>query len=135
MRTEDRFSAAKPKILFIGRAGLFARPALSLVAAVDRAHRGNGSLRLLRAVLHRQPRISRAVRAAWSATRKNGTSDTRETFKWDNRRAFLHWVMEIAGGRQLIFKLHPNERWDRSIRRFARWSPTRWCSPMGARKR
>lgn len=44
------------------------------------------------------------------------TSDTRETFKWDNRRAFLHWASEIAGGRQMIFKLHPNERWDRSIR-------------------
>ncbi len=51
------------------------------------------------------------------------TSDTRETFKWDHPRAFLHWVIEIAGGRQLIFKLHPNERWDRSIREIREMVP------------
>jgi len=38
------------------------------------------------------------------------TSDARETLKYDNRKKFLQRVVEIAGNRQLIFKLHPNER-------------------------
>jgi hypothetical protein len=42
------------------------------------------------------------------------TSDTRETFKRDNRRRFLRWVGEIAQGRPLVFKLHPNENVPRS---------------------
>src|SRR5262249_29960175 len=40
-----------------------------------------------------------------------------------SRRVFLHWVLEIAGGRQVIFKLHPNERWDRSIREIRQMIP------------
>jgi hypothetical protein len=42
------------------------------------------------------------------------TSDTRETFKRDNRARFLARVAEIAAGRALIFKLHPNESVARS---------------------
>jgi hypothetical protein len=42
------------------------------------------------------------------------TSDTRETFKRDNRGRFLARVAEIAAGRPLIFKLHPNENVARS---------------------
>jgi len=45
-----------------------------------------------------------------------GTSDTRETFKFDNRERFLKRVLSIARGRKLIFKLHPNERIERSKR-------------------
>jgi hypothetical protein len=37
------------------------------------------------------------------------TSDTRETFKRDNRRPFFDHVEQLARGRRLIFKLHPNE--------------------------
>ncbi|MDP9121828.1 MAG: hypothetical protein M3O15_10775 [Acidobacteriota bacterium] len=37
------------------------------------------------------------------------TSDARETFKRDDRRGFVLRCLEIAQGRQLIFKLHPNE--------------------------
>jgi hypothetical protein len=37
------------------------------------------------------------------------TSDARETFKGDDRLAFLRRCREIAGGRPLFFKLHPNE--------------------------
>jgi len=37
------------------------------------------------------------------------TSDTRETFKRDNRRRFLQEVAARARGRPLLFKLHPNE--------------------------
>ncbi|HVN32942.1 MAG TPA: hypothetical protein VMT45_13255 [Thermoanaerobaculaceae bacterium] len=44
------------------------------------------------------------------------TSDTRETFKFDNRRRFLERAKSIAAGRQLIFKCHPNEDWDRTSR-------------------
>ena len=37
------------------------------------------------------------------------TSDARETMKFENRPRFIRRAVEIAGGRQLIFKLHPNE--------------------------
>ena len=42
------------------------------------------------------------------------TSDARETFKWHDRKAVLARAVRIAAGRQLIFKLHPNERFDRA---------------------
>ena len=38
------------------------------------------------------------------------TSDARETYKRDDRPAFIRRAVQIAQGRQLIFKLHPNER-------------------------
>jgi hypothetical protein len=41
------------------------------------------------------------------------SSDLRENFAWDNRRRFIRRAREIAKGKQLIFKLHPNERWKR----------------------
>ena len=50
------------------------------------------------------------------------TSDARETFKFDNRKAFLKKAFSIARGRQMIFKLHPNENVRRSsteIKKFA----------------
>ncbi|MBE0642758.1 MAG: hypothetical protein IH600_01635 [Bacteroidetes bacterium] len=37
------------------------------------------------------------------------TSDTRETFRYENRRKFIRQCVDIAAGRTLIFKLHPNE--------------------------
>jgi hypothetical protein len=43
------------------------------------------------------------------------TSDIRETFKKDDRPAFIRNCVGIAAGRQLIFKLHPNELKDRAI--------------------
>lgn len=42
------------------------------------------------------------------------TSDMRETFKRDDRTRFLARVTEIAAGRPVIFKLHPNENVVRS---------------------
>lgn len=42
------------------------------------------------------------------------TTDTRENFKWDNRRKFLRRCLAIAEGRQLVFRLHPNENHARS---------------------
>ncbi len=51
------------------------------------------------------------------------TSDTRETFKLDNREKFLKSAISIAKGRQLIFKLHPNEKVERSTREIKRHAP------------
>jgi hypothetical protein len=42
------------------------------------------------------------------------TSDTRETFKRDDRGKLFDQVERLAGGRRLIFKLHPNENATRS---------------------
>jgi hypothetical protein len=50
------------------------------------------------------------------------TSNTRETFGWEDRPEFIRKARRIAGGRLLIFKLHPNENRRRAraeIRRFA----------------
>jgi len=44
------------------------------------------------------------------------TSDARETYKLDNRRKFLRQAMDIAAGRPMIFKLHPNENFKRATR-------------------
>jgi hypothetical protein len=37
------------------------------------------------------------------------TSDMRETMRFENRPKFIKHCLDIAAGRQLIFKLHPNE--------------------------
>jgi hypothetical protein len=42
------------------------------------------------------------------------TSDARETFKRDNRAALVRRALGLAGGRLLVFKLHPNENHARS---------------------
>ena len=44
------------------------------------------------------------------------TSDARETFKLDDRMKFLRRARKIAQGRQLVFKLHPNENRARAVR-------------------
>lgn len=41
------------------------------------------------------------------------TSDMRETLKHEDRKAFLCHCVDIAAGKQLIFKPHPNELIDR----------------------
>jgi hypothetical protein len=51
------------------------------------------------------------------------TSDSRETFKYENRKAFLLRAAEIAAGRQLIVKLHPNENHERATREIERYVP------------
>jgi hypothetical protein len=51
------------------------------------------------------------------------TSDARETFKLDNRRKFLKKAVEIANGRSLIFKLHPNEKVGRATREIKKVAP------------
>jgi hypothetical protein len=51
------------------------------------------------------------------------SSDARETFKRDDRKAFIRRCQEIAAGRQLIFKLHPNENAARATREIAELAP------------
>jgi hypothetical protein len=42
------------------------------------------------------------------------TSDARETYKIENRKKLIKNCIKIANGRQLIFKLHPNENIERA---------------------
>jgi len=51
------------------------------------------------------------------------TSSARQTLKWDDRREFILEAQRIAAGRQLIFKLHPNEDHVRAEREIQRWAP------------
>lgn len=44
------------------------------------------------------------------------TSDIRETFRKDDRPAFIRRCVTIAAGRPMIFKLHPNEDKERGVR-------------------
>lgn len=44
------------------------------------------------------------------------TSDIRETFRKEDREAFLKEAVKIANGRQMIFKPHPNEEKERFVR-------------------
>jgi len=51
------------------------------------------------------------------------TSDLRETFRTDDRRRFLKRLGELARGRQIIIKLHPNERKARALREISEVLP------------
>ncbi|MEI6884107.1 MAG: hypothetical protein WCO02_06445 [Bacteroidota bacterium] len=51
------------------------------------------------------------------------TSDRRETLNYENRKKFIKKVLKIANGRQVIFKLHPNENWDRAKHEIYRQAP------------
>ncbi len=51
------------------------------------------------------------------------TSDRRETLNYDNRKKFIQKVLKIANGRKIIFKLHPNENWDRATREINKYAP------------
>jgi hypothetical protein len=51
------------------------------------------------------------------------TTPLRETFRRDDRPAFLRKCVEIAAGRQLIFKLHPIENVERARAEIERHAP------------
>ena len=51
------------------------------------------------------------------------TSDVRETFGREDRKALIRRALRIANGRTLIFKLHPNERVGRATREINRHAP------------
>jgi hypothetical protein len=52
------------------------------------------------------------------------TSDIRETFNKDDRPAFIRKCVRIAGGRPLVFKLHPNEKKERAIAEIRQLAPS-----------
>jgi len=51
------------------------------------------------------------------------TSSIRETLKFDDREQFLRRVRQIAGDRQIIFKLHPNEDTNRARKEIRKYFP------------
>jgi len=51
------------------------------------------------------------------------TTDMRETYRFENRRAFIKRAAKIANGRQLLFKLHPNEKVDRAVAEIKKYAP------------
>jgi hypothetical protein len=51
------------------------------------------------------------------------TSDIRETYKAENRPKFLLECANIANGRRLIFKLHPNEVVERAVQEIKDYCP------------
>ena len=51
------------------------------------------------------------------------TTDTRETLKIDNRPVFLKKCVKIADGRQLLFKMHPNEKRERFEKEIRKYTP------------
>jgi hypothetical protein len=51
------------------------------------------------------------------------TSDARETFKYENRKKFIEFAKKVAGNKQLIFKLHPNEKFDRATEEINTYAP------------
>ncbi len=51
------------------------------------------------------------------------TSDARETFKYENRKKFIYKCLDIAYGRELVFKLHPNENFKRAGNEIKKYAP------------
>lgn len=51
------------------------------------------------------------------------TSDSRETWRYENRKKFIRKAVAIAAGRPLIFKLHPNENVKRATREIDKYAP------------
>jgi hypothetical protein len=51
------------------------------------------------------------------------TSSMRETLQGEDRKAFIRRAVELAGSRQLIFKLHPSENVERATREIRRHAP------------
>lgn len=51
------------------------------------------------------------------------TSDSRETFKFENRKSFIKKAIAIANGRKMVFKLHPNENVTRATKEILDLAP------------
>lgn len=51
------------------------------------------------------------------------TTDMRETYRFENRPAFIKRCVQIANGRQMLFKLHPNEKFARAQREIRKHAP------------
>ncbi|MFM8913245.1 MAG: hypothetical protein ACKOE6_10080 [Flammeovirgaceae bacterium] len=59
------------------------------------------------------------------------TSDIRELMGADDRPEFIRQCVKIANGRQLIFKLHPNENKKRAIQEIHEFAPNAWVYTDG----
>lgn len=59
------------------------------------------------------------------------TSDARETLKFENRKKFIREAIKIANGKQLIFKLHPNEKVERATAEIKALAPDAMVYPTG----
>lgn len=51
------------------------------------------------------------------------TSCLRESFQYENRPSFIRKVLDVAEGRQVVFKLHPNENHTRALREIEHHAP------------
>jgi hypothetical protein len=51
------------------------------------------------------------------------TTDMRETYRLENRPAFIKKAVKIANGRQMLFKLHPNENAERAQKEIRKYAP------------
>lgn len=51
------------------------------------------------------------------------SSDSRETYKFENRKKFILNAVKLAGNKKLIFKLHPNEKYRRAKREIEKYAP------------
>ncbi|MBS1522249.1 MAG: hypothetical protein JST50_14705 [Bacteroidetes bacterium] len=51
------------------------------------------------------------------------TSDMRETYRYEDREAFIRETVKIANGRQLLYKLHPNEKFVRAEAEIKKYAP------------
>jgi hypothetical protein len=51
------------------------------------------------------------------------TSDCRETLTAEDRPSFIRRAVQVAAGRPLFFKLHPNEHIERATREIHRYAP------------
>ena len=63
------------------------------------------------------------------------TSPLREIFRGEDRKAFIRKAVEIAGGRHLIFKLHPNENVSALPGKSTGTRLEPWCSRPAARRK
>lgn len=51
------------------------------------------------------------------------SSDSRETFKFENRKKFILDAVKLSEGKQMIFKLHPNENVPRAENEIRKYAP------------
>ncbi len=51
------------------------------------------------------------------------TTDMRETARPENRPRFIRHTTALADGRQMLFKLHPNEQKERAIKEIRKYGP------------
>jgi len=60
------------------------------------------------------------------------TSNLREVFRREDREAFIRKAVEIARGRRLFFKLHPNENVERATREIKTHAPAAMVFTTGS---